>query len=190
VQTAIRGPGTYELSFANVDEQLLLWVNGTVMAADIDPPLQISNAEMPRERFGPGDPQATDLSPAGIAVEGGAAVQASHLKLWRDIYYRAQRDDNPGESALAKFVVPPPGDDESSTIYIQPGEFFMMGDNSPASADSRYFGKVDRRLLIGKALFIYWPHPWWPDWAVALHVAGTDINVPFWPNFKRMRFVH
>ena len=66
----------------------------------------------------------------------------------------------------------------------------MMGDNSPASADSRYFGKVDRRLLIGKALYIYWPHPWWPDWAVALHLAGTDINVPFWPNFKRMKFVH
>jgi hypothetical protein len=86
--------------------------------------------------------------------------------------------------------VSPPDDDESNIIDLEPGEFFMMGDNSPASADSRYFGKVDRRLLIGKALFIYWPHPWWPDWAATLHIAGTDVNVPFWPNFKRMKFVH
>ena len=116
-------------------------------------------------------------------------MQVSGLKLWRDIYYRAERDDAPNDPRLSSFVQQGEND-VSSVIRLEPNQFFMMGDNSPASADSRYFGKVDRRLLIGKALYIYWPHPWWPDWAVALHLAGTDINVPFWPNFKRMKFVH
>jgi signal peptidase I len=187
VQTAIRGPGTYEVSFANVDEQLLLWVNGTVTTFDIDPPLQLGK---PVERpVTPGSAEASDLSPAGIAVVGGAQVQVSGLKLWRDILYRADTNDAPNDPRLLKFAQQGEGD-MSNVIRLEPDQFFMMGDNSPASADSRYFGKVDRRLLIGKALYIYWPHPWWPDWAVALHLAGTDINVPFWPNFKRMKFVH
>ena len=35
---------------------------------------------------------------------------------------------------------------------------------------------MDRDLLIGKALFIYWPHSW--D-----QIPGTKIPLPFFPNF-------
>ncbi len=42
-------------------------------------------------------------------------------------------------------------------------QFFVLGDNSGQSSDDRlWIGQfwVERELLIGKALFIYWPHGW------------------------------
>ena len=35
--------------------------------------------------------------------------------------------------------------------------FFMMGDHRSISSDSREFGPVDRDLIYGKAVFVYWP---------------------------------
>ncbi len=35
--------------------------------------------------------------------------------------------------------------------------YFMMGDNSYNSRDSRYFGPVPRQNIMGKALFCWWP---------------------------------
>ena len=62
----------------------------------------------------------------------------------------------------------------------------MLGDNSAASKDSRLWDEsqfyVNRELLIGRALFVYWPHSW--D-----KIPGTPIPFPFFPDFGRMRFV-
>lgn len=38
-----------------------------------------------------------------------------------------------------------------------PDEYFALGDNSPQSKDSRYWGQVPERLLLGKAVWVYWP---------------------------------
>jgi len=37
-------------------------------------------------------------------------------------------------------------------------EYFMLGDNSLASQDSRDWGQVPQRLLLGKAIWVYWPY--------------------------------
>jgi signal peptidase I len=42
-------------------------------------------------------------------------------------------------------------------ITVPAGHFFMMGDNSGSSHDSRYWGYVPEYLLVGKAQFIFWP---------------------------------
>jgi signal peptidase I len=42
-------------------------------------------------------------------------------------------------------------------IKIPPGEYFMMGDNRPDSEDSRYWGPVPDKWIIGVAFFTYWP---------------------------------
>lgn len=67
-------------------------------------------------------------------------------------------------------------------------QYFPLGDNSPQSRDGRLWSSpswqgepypppyIDRRLLIGKALLIYWPHAW-------------RRPVPFWPNFERMGLI-
>ncbi|MDQ6815979.1 MAG: signal peptidase I [Actinomycetota bacterium] len=42
-------------------------------------------------------------------------------------------------------------------IVVPPGDYFMMGDNRGSSDDSRFWGPVPDRWIIGVAFFTYWP---------------------------------
>ena len=42
-------------------------------------------------------------------------------------------------------------------MVIPEDSFFMMGDHRSISSDSREFGPVERSLIYGKAVFVYWP---------------------------------
>lgn len=46
---------------------------------------------------------------------------------------------------------------EDKKIRIPEDNFFVLGDNSASSQDSRYWGFVPRKNILGKALVIYWP---------------------------------
>jgi len=49
-------------------------------------------------------------------------------------------------------------DTKSEPEMIVPDDtYFMMGDHRSISSDSREFGPVDRDLIYGKAVFVYWP---------------------------------
>jgi type IV secretory pathway protease TraF len=43
------------------------------------------------------------------------------------------------------------------TRYVQPGHSLCLGDNSPQSSDSRYWGLVPDALMIGPVTMRYWP---------------------------------
>lgn len=43
------------------------------------------------------------------------------------------------------------------TKILGPGEFFVVGDNRPASTDSRFFGPVKIDHILGKIHLRYWP---------------------------------
>jgi signal peptidase I len=42
-------------------------------------------------------------------------------------------------------------------MVVPEDSYFMMGDHRSISSDSREFGPVDRDLIYGKAVFVYWP---------------------------------
>lgn len=197
-KTAIRGPGTHRIMFSNIDDELRLWVDGR--RVQFDSPTAYS----PLQNTKPTD---ADLSPVGIASEG-ASLRVSRLRVRRDLYYIATSYRNGNgvpmldyrwngrgplnlgdERSLAAFMEDPGLWQDvtynSEEFSLQKDQFFMLGDNSAASKDSRLWGEeffVDRDLLIGKAVFIYWPHSWH-------RIPGLNIPFPFFPNFSRMEIV-
>lgn len=187
-KTAVNGPGSYRLQFANIDNQLLLWINGSLVTFD-KPTTYASEISYPAP---------ADLAPAGIGCEG-TPLRASHIKLSRDIYYIADRSsveprraigitDYNAESQIPQmdpiqlvefFSSPdqwhslrPGGGNQQREVEFplrwgkDPGQdqYFVLGDNSPFSKDARLWEQVHyvpRQLLIGTASSIYWPPSRW-----------------------------
>jgi signal peptidase I len=131
------GAGRYNLRLANFDQRLTVWVDGNALDfgdnANYNPPPQ-EPTEKPSE----------DLhEPARIGAKGSVSIDK--VQLWRDIYYTLNEGD----------WIPRAGAVE--THYVQPGHYFCLGDNSASSADGRSWGLVPERLMLGRAVVIYWP---------------------------------
>ena len=217
--TPVRGAGRHAISFANVDDELTLWVDGKVVAfkdparPDVPPPgggKAASEAEKHPNGYksallGDHIPTEEDLSPVRIAADG-ASVKVSHLKIFRDIYYIAVfNEGRPLRSiSLTDFISQPdlsdprdwsrdfgPGNMKSATIKIEAPDRATRKKTTSScwattaqSSDGRLWAgewSVQRDLLIGKALFIYWPHGWEIPY---LHLPFNPI-----PYFQRMRLV-
>jgi hypothetical protein len=101
---------------ALVDYRILLEIDGrSFVEYDIDPP--------PAERLdGPMHSMPSSAArPLGIGAPG-LAVEMTNLRLLRDVFYT---DLAPGQSARA------------AARKLGPDEYFVLGDNSPISRDSR-----------------------------------------------------
>jgi signal peptidase I len=118
-----------QIAFARVDGQLVLELGD-----------QMKTFEIPN--FNASDRTETIMPKLRYQ---GDQLNIEQVQLFRDIYYYKER---------AKFFT---GPDQS--YKVMPGEYFAMGDNSPASYDSRNWGAVPEEKLIGKGLFVFWPTP-------------------------------
>lgn len=124
---------------------------------------------------------------ARVAVSvTGAPMRLSHIDLDRDLYYTPHP-----RSRTAVY----------EAVGIHSDEFFCLGDNSPQSSDSRLWekvhpdvrahttpehgsdgirpGLVPRKLMIGRAFFVYFPAP---------HSDNPGQRALI-PNFGELRFI-
>lgn len=200
-KTSIRGAGSYRLRFCNADNELTLWVNDRVVK--FDGPTTFDPGDDVAPQWSPSDPG--DAEPIGVGSRG-AAVTFTRLKVLRDIYYVAANSSHDFDyrQGYQPFrileVLATPSSWNNNPLFADRGEavfelqadpaapqldqFFPLGDNSPASKDARLWPRdrpfpppyVERRLLTGKALVIYWPHSW-------------NRPILFTPNFSRMKFI-
>ena len=145
-------------------------------------PLPLGTPEVAAIPVGPGDGAVSDLAPVGVRV-AEADVTVSGLRVLRDVYYipavNVERNGRVVEDKALEFA-------------LDADEFFMLGDNSAASKDSRLWltgHHVDRRLLIGKAMLVFWPHAIPASWSIPVRLGSWELRLPCWPNFGRMRFV-
>ena len=89
--TSVNSAGSYHLRFANVDDQLLLWVDGQVVDFG-DATYDVAALFGERRQMIPrtSENDAGDLSPVGLGARG-ASLKVTRLQVLRDIYYIATK---------------------------------------------------------------------------------------------------
>ena len=93
----------------------------------------------------PRDPEKSYIKRV-IALPGDS-LRIDHGQVWLN-----------GGRVIEGYVPEEYRDTRSVAETIVPeGTYYMMGDHRSISSDSREFGPVERSLIYGKAVFIYWP---------------------------------
>lgn len=224
VATSVRAGARHRLKFANVDDTLILWIDGKHLAWKGD---MMTLAYLPlTDRVPKTTPtNPLDAAPVGIGVDGGSA-ELTRVQVYRDIYYIAQGNQNQSlydyreisttlrdssspanneryarevhnmsaselikqmsqEGLLRNAILTNPTLWAQSPFALnrqvvdfpmQDDWYFPMGDNSSASADARSWGHTPERLMIGRAVMVFWPHYW-------------NAPIPFVPNVQRMGLI-
>ncbi|MCA9202389.1 MAG: signal peptidase I [Planctomycetales bacterium] len=205
--TAVRGPGSYDVRYANVDDQLLLWINNRLVTWQANGQPHHATYQAPEDErpvWSAEDPG--DLRPIGVGGRG-LTLTVKDLRVLRDVYYVAT--DGFDEYLVSKMdsyrILRSPEDwsttelfDKRNAVYfpaqgvLGPDEFFPMGDNSPFSKDARLWtddnrygadGQLDpvpgyvRRDLLIGKAFMVY----WP------HPWNLGGRLPIIPNVQRMK---
>ncbi len=135
VSSPASSPRWQRLEVAVVDRRLLVAIDGAPAFDPID-------------FDGLGDGPGPFATPISVGVPGGGLALAD-LKIYRDVYYT---------SALAGTPRRPFGVD--GPYLLREGEYFVLGDNSPVSNDSRFWPTgpvVRRRDFLGKPFLVHLP---------------------------------
>jgi len=186
-----------QVEFWHVDQALRLWVNGSEAAhGDYDwtPAQRLVWAtglapEVASDPAGGNPYAASEHRPTPMRLSwqfNNVALTLHRVELDRDLYYRP---------ADAPYGGPALGTHPDHLVHLNADQFFVCGDNSPASQDGRLWGDpdpwiarkidpspgvVNRSLMLGKAFFVYFPSP------EGLREGARR----FVPNFGQMRFIH
>ena len=119
----------YHIAFSNVDNAVKLSLGRSEVFSYL-----YDIDELPRRVFAPR---------SGIKI-GGINTNATinNVEIFRDIYY--------SNLPSAQFAT-------KSPVQLGEKDYFAMGDNSRNSNDSRVWGMVPEKNLVGKAFFVWWP---------------------------------
>jgi signal peptidase I len=203
------------IALANVDYQLQLLVDDEVILRSTDAqytPNRLDALDHMQEVAEVRWSALTRVAPLPqlSAIASGGETQLSHLKVQRDVYYTTCHLGPPvGDYAEGQLTQGQPGwGTRGNPIRLQgdpnnpkdTDSFFVLGDNSPQSLDSRHWttaaatlrltddqgediyqmGAVPRYQIIGKAVFVYWPSG---------YALPRPLNLPIVPNAGNMRMV-
>lgn len=206
----------YDIALVHADWQVSLWINGKQVLSTGDAYSPDVNALKQRMESRESIPQPN----VQIAASGGPC-ELWHVQVMRDVFYTSP-------SLQSQMPTPGPLGDYARTAQKYSGvnwantpgwgvmgnpihlanhpdnpdfdEFYMLGDNSSSSLDSRLWtsaapslrllsesgqemytlGTVPRYAMMGRAMFVYWPSGFRPP--------GLT-NLPLVPNVGKMRFI-
>ncbi|MFI4861907.1 MAG: S26 family signal peptidase [Phycisphaerales bacterium JB063] len=176
-----------------VDQQIMVWVAGELV---ITYPYDLTWQQV-LDR-----PAPESLPQVAIGINSAKPVELYRVELDRDVYYSGRYSPSAGsifrrQTGLGSGELAPPMVLREQTADHD-AEFYVIGDNTPASEDGRlwtdvngwvrlrYLGGdertrvVPRSLMVGRAFFVYYPAP-----QPATRGGGGII-----PDFGRMRFIH
>jgi signal peptidase I len=195
------------VEFWHVDQMMSIFVNGHRVA-------EYAYDWKPRERlehatgqFGEAIDQLALMPPARPAELRwqfeGTPLTMTRVQVDRDLFYRFDTL-GPRPVVLKNPTMPEYADlvesrygfgtHPENLAILDHDEFFMLGDNSRASQDSRLWGNphplvatkidakpfiVNRKLLLGKAWVVYFPSP----------LPMSDGGKAYIPDFGRLRFI-
>lgn len=192
---ALRPGRITRIEFWHVDQALWLFIDGRLIAGGPDrgayaltPAQRIEAAMIPSfdELVAQDEQQANEFSRPGVTSPGvfarpelyrqprvrwefsGGPLTVHRVAVQRDIFYQPMPMRASPRATL--------GAHYKNFPTLSPDQFFMLGDNSPASEDSRLWpagsidpwireridatpGVVNRDLIVGKAFIVYFPAP-------------------------------
>lgn len=171
------------LQVSNFDRHLAAAVNGVVLwegipaagAGNVPQALEVSAADVPGD---PADPvRALEISLRteqqrrwALGVSSGN-ILIERLSMYRDVFYTP---------ALRR-----PGNPADSEYLVAENSYFVQGDNSPVSSDSRGWLEscVPHELLVGKPFLVHLPSR-----PAILRIAGFQcpVRIPDWPRIRRV----
>ena len=86
----------------------------------------------------------------GVGVNSGA-LKLSRIKLSRDVYFRSV------DEMSRQFFRQQPNVKPLTKVTLGQEQYFLLGDNSPSSWDSRISGPIEGSRISGTAASIWWP---------------------------------
>jgi len=178
----------YRIAMANCQHQVRFWINGRlIMQYTPNWTVAMAMAQYAREAGG-------HLMVPRIAIHVMGACSLRHLVLMRDIYYTQMRRELPSSNPYDPLGSVPGTGTMNNPITLKAGQYYVLGDNSNDSDDSRAWGHIEpilraegipygvvpARYMMGQAFMVYWPAGFRPL---------QSINIPIVPNVGRMRLI-
>ena len=174
----------FAIPSSSMENTLLVGDHVFVNRIEFAPPTSWAKSVIPYDQIRRGDIVVflSPKTPGLHVVKRIIGVPGDRIHLWNGVVYRnGQKLDEPyvlhdtGESFYAyrdNFPsAPPPTFDsniwdvwraslpsfiEGEDIVVPPDSYFGMGDHRGVSLDSRFWGFIPRRNIIGRPMFIYW----------------------------------